>query len=210
MNSLQALWRPRDRCASLIKPLAIASVLLSAMALFAMLTDEVHEGDTRTLDVYVAKLALAGRARWPGLVGPMQDISGLGGVTVLTLMTAGCVGFLLLVRRRRTGLLAVASVVTGSVPVTAIKHIVARARPDASLASGVFNGLSFPSGHASMSAVAHLTLGALVASTRDERLERIYILDAAFVATGLIGVSRVALGAHWTTDVLGGWLFGSA
>lgn len=210
MSDIRTLWPSRDRYVSLIKPLAITSVLLTLVSLFAMLTDEVREGDTHPFDLYFANLALAARTRWPGLVETMRDISGLGGITVLALLTAGCLGFLSLVRRRQIALFAMSSVVSGSLVVTAIKHLVARARPDASLASAAFDGLSFPSGHASMSAVVYLTLGALVASTRDEGRERLYILGAAFLVTGLIGVSRVALGAHWTTDVLGGWLFGSA
>ena len=71
-------------------------------------------------------------------------------------------------------------------------------------------GLSFPSGHATMSAVVFLTLGTLVASTRTLWVERLYILCAAAFMTMLVGASRIALGVHSATDVVGGWAFGSA
>lgn len=67
-----------------------------------------------------------------------------------------------------------------------------------------------PSGHASLSALVFLSLGALLASTRSKPAERIYILCLAGLMTLLVGLSRVALGVHWGSDVLGGWAFGSA
>jgi undecaprenyl-diphosphatase len=70
--------------------------------------------------------------------------------------------------------------------------------------------MSFPSGHAAMSATVFLTVGALLASTRQRRSERAYILVCSMALSMLVGVSRVVLGAHWATDVLGGWTFGCA
>jgi len=55
-----------------------------------------------------------------------------------------------------------------------------------------------------------LTLGALIAATRIRAAERSYIMAAAAVMTFLVGASRIALGVHWATDVLGGWAFGAA
>lgn len=66
-------------------------------------------------------------------------------------------------------------------------------------------GLRFPSEHASFSAVVFLTVGALVASTRSRMSERTYVLGAAALMTFLVGASRVALGVHLTTNVVGGW-----
>jgi len=71
-------------------------------------------------------------------------------------------------------------------------------------------GASFPSGHAMMSAVA-MTLVAIVVL----RVVRAVALAAAAVAgcvlvAALVAASRVLLGAHYLSDVVGGWLLAAA
>lgn len=206
-----ALSRPfgPDRYRSLLKPLLIglASALL-ALA-FVLLGSEVLEGDTRSFDTHLLHSAQSLRASHIWLAEVLRDLSGLGSTTVLTLFTVATVGYLALVSARTTAFLVGASVATGAILVSVFKSAFGRLRPDAAFAEVVTSGLSFPSGHASMSAVVFLTLGALVASTRNRLGERAYILVTAAFMTLLVGLSRVALGVHWATDVLGGWAFGA-
>ena len=61
-----------------------------------------------------------------------------------------------------------------------------------------------------LSAVTYLTLGALVARILPQRRLRIYVLGSAFALAGLVGLTRIYLGVHWTTDVIGGWSLGAA
>lgn len=202
--------RGLDRYLSLLKPLSIGLAAVLLTMLFLKLGGEVVEGDTHGFDTRLLHGAQALRADHPWLAESMRDLSGLGSTIALTLFTVATVGYLALVRARTTAMLVALSVAMGSVLVSLLKNAFGRLRPDTAFSEVVVSGLSFPSGHTSMSAIVFLTLGALIASTRSRLRERAYILAVASVLTLLVGVSRVALGVHWATDVLGGWAFGAA
>ena len=204
----EALWLS-DRYRSLLKSLLLGLAAASLALVFAKLGGEVLEGDTHSFDLYVLRLAQEMRASYPWMIDAVRDLSGLGSTTVITLFTLVCVGYLVLVSARTTALLVCAAVTSGTVLVSLFKAGFGRARPDVAFAEMVASGLSFPSGHASISALAFLTLGALIASSRSSTTERLYILAAASLMTLLVGLSRVALGVHWATDVLGGWALGA-
>jgi undecaprenyl-diphosphatase len=69
---------------------------------------------------------------------------------------------------------------------------------------------SFPSGHATLSAITYLTLGALLASLHDSVRFKVYFLSLAILLTIAVGISRIYLGVHYPTDVLAGWCIGAA
>jgi undecaprenyl-diphosphatase len=199
-----------DRHRSLFKPLLMALGLALLAWLFLQVSSEMVEGDTQAFDTILLQQAQALRFRKPWLAGVMRDFSGLGSGAVLTLFTAMTVGYLLLGRARRTALLLTTAVIGGALALSFLKTAFGRARPDAALAEIIAPGLSFPSGHAGNSAIVFLTLGALLASTRVRPLERGYILAMALLMSLLVGLSRIALGVHWASDVLAGWAFGAA
>ena len=178
--------------------------------IFIRIGEEMLEGDTGAFDMAILRAAQSLRTGHPWLAEVMLDLSGLGSVTVLTLFSIVTVGYLAVVRSRQVALLVALAVITGSGGVSLLKNGFSRPRPDVAFAELVPPGMSFPSGHAAMSAVVFLTLGALLASTRGRTLEQMYILAAASLMTVLVGTSRIALGVHWATDVLAGWAIGTA
>ncbi len=184
-------------------------------ALFVWLAREVVEGDTRHWDERILlAMRRPGDSREP--IGPAwlqdaaRDVTALGGFTVLSALAALVVGFLLIRRERVSAFLVAFSMVGGTTLSTALKMGFDRPRPD--LVPHIAQAFtpSFPSGHAMLSAVTFLTLGALVARVQKERLMRIYIMAGAVMVTLAVGASRVYLGVHWPSDVLGGWCIGSA
>jgi undecaprenyl-diphosphatase len=192
------------------RPLLVTLAVLLLAAAFALLASEVGEGETQDFDHALLLNAQAWRAAHPWFAEIMRDLSGLGSTVAMTLYTVATCGYLLLSRRYLNALLIAASIGSASLLVGVLKTAFGRGRPDIAFAELVQSGLSFPSGHASMSAVVFLTLGALLADTHARQCERLYIVSAAALLALMVGISRVALGVHWATDVLGGWAFGTA
>lgn len=147
----------------------------------------------------------------PGWVeSGMRDITALGGTVILTLMTAGVAGYLLLAGKRSAALFMVVSIVGAMLLSFAIKAGFERPRPDLVPHGTPVYTASFPSGHATGAAATYLTLGALLARFQARRWVKIYLLGLAVTITVLIGLSRVYLGVHWPSDVLAGWTLGSS
>ncbi len=182
---------------------------------FIALSDEVSEGETQQFDERVL-LALRRpedpahpRGPW-WLPRAAEDVTALGGVTVLTLVTMAVCGFLLLVRRYRTLLLVLGATLGGAGLNVLLKRLFARPRPSVVPHLTEVITQSFPSGHAMLSATVYLTLGAMLAQLAERRRLKGYILAVSLLLPFLVGLTRVYLGVHYPTDVLGGWVAGLA
>ncbi|MGE3302003.1 MAG: phosphatase PAP2 family protein [Hyphomonadaceae bacterium] len=146
----------------------------------------------------------------PWLEGAVVEITALGGFGVLALTTLLAMGYLIAHKHLGVAILVAAATLGATVISETVKAEVGRLRPDL-VAHGVgVTGMSFPSGHAMLSAVVYLTLGALLSRAQANSLGRAYIAASAVLLTLLIGASRVYLGVHWPTDVLAGWCIGAA
>jgi undecaprenyl-diphosphatase len=180
---------------------------------FAGLAGEVREGDTQGFD---RRILLA--MRHPGDLSPIgspafqeaaRDVTALGGVVVLGLITAITAGFLVLDGKKNMALFACVSVTGGMIASNLLKDLFQRARPEIVPHIAYASNTSFPSGHSMMSAVTYLTLGALLARSHERKRLKAYFLLLAAILCFLVGVSRVYLGVHWPTDVLAGWTAGA-
>ncbi len=145
----------------------------------------------------------------PEWLGPlMRDVTALGGAPVMTLLTVALVGYLIVRRRWAAIGLLVAVVVGQALAVDALKGLFDRPRPDLVPPLASVSSRSFPSGHASSSASVFLLLALMLAPSLPNRAARHYVLACAIALALLVGMSRVALGVHYPTDVLAGWSFG--
>jgi membrane-associated phospholipid phosphatase len=92
---------------------------------------------------------------------------------------------------------------------TIAKTVVRRSRPHVGGSPAHPHAWSYPSGHAVEVAALWVVLGIIVVVlTRSTRL-RTFVWALAAVVIVAVGVSRVYLGVHWTTDVLAGWTVGT-
>jgi undecaprenyl-diphosphatase len=189
----------------------VAAVLLFV---FAVLADEVAEGDTRAFDERVL-LALRAAGDPADPIGPrwfeemMRDFTAIGGTGVLVLMVLAVAGFLTLTGKGHAALAIIVAVSGGTLLSQTMKWAYARPRPELVPHGAEVYTASFPSGHAMMSAIVYLTLGAMLARTQSSQAVKAYIISVAIFLTVLVGTSRVYLGVHWPTDVLAGWALGA-
>jgi undecaprenyl-diphosphatase len=180
---------------------------------FIEIADEVLEGDTQQFDNWAIRTLRTptdlGRPLGPTWLHEVgRDVTALGGVFVLTLVTLGVAGYFLMVGKRHGMWLVLAATAGGLVTSTALKSAFDRERPDLVPHLSVVHTSSFPSGHAMLSAVVYLTLGVLLARLVPHRGVKIYFIIIAALLTGMVGVSRIYMGVHYPTDVLAGWTAG--
>lgn len=143
------------------------------------------------------------------LTAVMRAVSTAGGPLIVTIVAAA-VGLLAGVVRRTWSPVLVAGVTLAGTGILTLvlKVLLSRPRPPLHDALAAADGYAFPSGHAATAAAAFGVLAYLVAAGLRPRAARIAVWAAAAMLTMLVGFSRVYLGVHWTTDVLGGWAFG--
>ena len=195
----------------------LLSIVLTAGAIwgFVSIAEEMIEGDTRAFDEWVL-LALRSPLDLSDPIGPpwfeemMRDFTALGSTAVITLIAISAVSFLAITRRMRAAITVGVAVGVGALLSQMLKWGFDRPRPDLVPHGTVVYTQSFPSGHAMLSAVVYLTLGALLARMHPQRRAKVSIYAIAVVVTVLVGASRVYLGVHWPTDVLAGWSLGAA
>jgi undecaprenyl-diphosphatase len=185
------------------------------LLVFITLAGEVMEGDTQAFDTKILRALRSpddpSRPIGPAWVeGALLDLTAIGGPTVLALVVLAVIGFLWLQQRIRTALFVAATSFSGELVDTALKHAFNRPRPTIVPHLREVFSSSFPSGHAMESAIIYLTLGAVLMRVAESRITKMYCLGIAILLTVLVGVSRVYLGVHYPTDVIGGWIIGFA
>lgn len=183
-----------------------AVVLLVTLPAFFWFVGEISPGEPM-VRADIAILNLFESLRTPAGDIIMVFITTLGDGVVVASITAVVTLYLLARKawRRATGFLA--AIVATAIFVPVVKTMLHRSRP-IELYSGA-DAFSFPSGHATLNAVLFGICAVLVAHDRSRWTKAgVFTITAIYVIT--IGFSRVYLGAHWMSDVLGGLLFGTA
>ncbi|SNB61718.1 undecaprenyl-diphosphatase [Arboricoccus pini] len=191
------------------------AIVVACLGSFAELAEQVATGGTRGFDEMIL-LGLRHADDPSAPLGPKWlqiaalDLTSLGSIAVLCLLTTLVFFYLLLIRRRALALLVAVALGGGLLAMPLLKRGFDRPRPNLVPHMVDVYTQSFPSGHAMLSAIVYLTLGALVARAQKELGTAIFAIGAAILLTLLIGASRVYLAVHWPSDVLAGWAIGAA
>ncbi len=191
-----------------VRPLALSALLLVGAAwLFFGILEDVVTGDPLLLVDSAIYHTLQDLRTAPSDT-VMIAITELGDTKVVVAVTIAVLLWLMCKRAWRTAAYWLIAIAGASLLNTAIKVALHRARPGEPLYSG-WSAFSFPSGHSTVNVVLYGFLAFLI--MREIRLTwRLPIALGAAALVFLIAFSRLYLGAHWLSDVLGGVAFGSA
>ena len=186
-------------------------IALAALAGFAGLVDAVTENaDLASYDPGITSSVAALRA--PSLTFAAEVVSTVGSEVAVGLLTVVALAWLWFARRDRTSALLFGATMAVAAALTlGVKHVLGRHRPPAAFVVGpVDTGYSFPSGHTVFSTVFLGLVAMLVVWPRVGRTGRVGAVVAAVFGSVAMGMSRIYLGYHWTTDVIAGWVMAVA
>ena len=180
----------------LVNPIVVIFLIL--VFVLAGLAVGTKDGPEEALMLWIAEL----RADRPQLTASANLLTLLGGAPV-TLGLAGTAALWMLHQRNREkALLLAATVLVERLLVDVLKLWIGRERPP--LEPMLTHSLAYPSGHSANSMTAFLAT-ALIATPPPYRRPAAI---AAILVSILVGLTRVWLGDHWPSDVVGGWALG--
>lgn len=185
---------------------SVAAIALLGTGLVSVTEDVLGTEELVRADSPISRYLLEHREPW--LTTSMDVITQLGSAVVLVpvLIALG------LVARRSQGTwrpaVFLAATLGGASTISAlIKLMVARPRPDSGALIEAL-GYAFPSGHSTAAAAGWLGAALVAGSLTRSFALRLSLLAGALLVIVLVGISRVYLGVHAATDVLGGWALG--
>ncbi|MDQ2787355.1 MAG: phosphatase PAP2 family protein [Chloroflexota bacterium] len=191
---------------------ARALLLLLAVSLcfvigFTYLGTEVREPAMTSTDQHLLRRITEMTRPWP-LV--LSETASLFGTAPLVAVITAVVGASLARERRWFDIVLLIVAVIGAVLLSPLtKHLVSRARPTAFFRTSA-TGYSFPSGHTLNATTLALALGFILWRLPWHRAMKIAWTLALVIYVACVGASRIVLGVHYPTDVLGGFLLGVA
>ncbi len=185
------------------------SLLIVAIP-FGLLLEQVRRnGPLLTVDTAAANYLHEWVRNFGALVAALKVISFLGTPVWFYLICTIAVVYLWRHRRVRLAVFLITTTLVGGIIDSIVKIVVDRDRPSLEEPIVTAHGQSFPSGHSMTSVVAYgaLLLIFMPVISKRLRLTAVWSVIALCLA---IGFSRLALGVHFITDVLGGYALGLA
>jgi len=160
-------------------------------------------GPSDGIEVAMMRRLAAMRAEWPQVMIVVTALTTLGGAPVTLAVAAGASLWLLLRRSSALALLLATTVLAERMLVEGLKDWIGRPRPPLDFHL-LPHSLAYPSGHAANSLTAFLATALIVSPPAYRRAAA----GTAVILAGVVGLSRIYLGVHWPSDVIGGWALG--
>jgi undecaprenyl-diphosphatase len=183
--------------------------LLAALivtVLFAILANEVRDGETQDFDDAV-RMTVYGVAS-PRATKVLHVVTQLGSPLFLLPVTIVCALTFLHRRRIRGAILLTATMLGVTLLNQILKSIFQRPRPLPFFGLTMPASYSFPSGHSLAAFCFYGALAALVTARLRSRLLRVLVWASAVVIIVAVGFSRLYLGVHYLSDIVGGYATG--
>ena len=183
--------------------IAVAGWALGAVTQDVLASESLNAVDRPVLDFFVQH-----RETWLTSVNTVVTAAGSSAVLIPAVVIVGLAWW---ARRRswRPAAMLGGAYLGAEGLFRLIKILVGRPRPPVAQAAGHFSGSAFPSGHATLSAAVYGMLAALLAAASTTWARKVTVWAAAVFLALLVGATRLYLGAHWLTDVIGGLVLGS-
>jgi undecaprenyl-diphosphatase len=175
---------------------------------FAALAWIVVAGGAADFDAQVR--AVAHDLSSPALTNAMLTLTHLGSVAFVSVICVGACGGFYLSGRRESAWLLAAAMVGAALLENGLKFAFQRARPEPFFGLAAPESFSFPSGHSLFSACLYGAIAWLLSAGTANPARRAAIWAIALALIAAVGFSRIYLGFHYPSDVLGGWLVSAA
>lgn len=175
--------------------------MLAASLALLLIVAALAGGPANGLEAALMEQVAAARANSPQIARIAAILTQFGGAPVTLGAAAAASLWLLLQRAPGRAFLLAGTVVVERLLVDGLKAWIGRPRPPLDMLP---HSLAFPSGHSANSMTAFVAIALLACPPAWRRAA----LITALIATFVVGLTRIALGVHWPSDVVGGWALG--
>ncbi|MBC7674062.1 MAG: phosphatase PAP2 family protein [Polaromonas sp.] len=185
-----------------------AIIAVAATVAFASLAENVLEGGTQTFDVAILEWLHGHQSK--ALTAVMVEMTYLGTGTVVIVVVGVAALFLWHTEHKHSARLLLAATIGNILLNGALKLVYHRPRPSVFAWQTTAVSSSFPSGHAMSATVVYGTVAYLLLRLQKHRWAKMLTLTGATLLILLICLTRLYLGVHYPSDVLGGIVVGLA
>ncbi|MCB0918445.1 MAG: phosphatase PAP2 family protein [Actinobacteria bacterium] len=190
----------------------LVAMLLTALAAATLTALVIGNGEAPFgVDEHVQQFTSSWTEHTTGLLVALEAIAAATGPIPAAATALVVVVALIIAGRWRLSAFVATSSLVGVALVEVVKVAVARPRPPGASVYVSDLDKSFPSGHAAVGIYMFVGFGVLlILAGRADRARWLQLVGVAVFIFGVtLGLTRIILGVHWTTDVLAGWFYGS-